>query len=123
MRTRKLLAVLGLTFISTAALTLSVAPARGDAKSELAKATKRGKELWAQKFGSGGKACQECHTKGPNKLSGRRLNTYPKYDKFLKKVVTAQQKLNQMIKTKGKGEELELGSDDLNALEAYVKTR
>ena len=64
-----------------------------------------------------------CHKRGKNKLTAARLNGYPKYDKFLKKVVTGQQKLNQMIRKSAKGEPLELGSADLNALEAYIKSR
>ncbi len=122
MRTRKLTTVIGLTIVATLAFTFFLTPASGDAKTELAKAQKKGETLWAQKWGKG-KTCAQCHTKGANKLTAKRLNAYPKYDKFIKKVVTAQQKLNQMIKSKGKGEELELGSEDLNALEAYIKTR
>ncbi len=120
MRT-KLFTGLGLIVVTAATLTLFAAPASGDAKSELAKAVKQGEVLWKQKWGKG-KTCAQCHTKGANKLTGKRLGSYPKYDKFLKKVVTVQQKLNQMIKSKGKGEELELGSDELNALEAFIKT-
>ncbi len=120
MRT-KLFTGLGLTVVAAASLTLFATPASGDAKSELAKAVKQGEVLWKQKWGKG-KTCAQCHSKGIKKLTEKRLNSYPKYDKFLKKVVTAQQKINQIIKAKAKGEELELGSDDLNALEAFIKT-
>ena len=46
----------------------------------------------------------------------------PKYDKVMKRVVSARQKINNMIKTKSGGEPLDLDSDDLTALEAYIST-
>ncbi len=106
------------------AFLLGAPEASGDATAdkELAAAVKRGGELWKKSWGRGAKACFACHTRGPNKMTGRRLNTYPKYDKFMKKVVSAQQKINQMIRTKSGGKMLDLGSDDMNALMAFMKT-
>lgn len=93
------------------------------ADRELAKAVARGKELWGTAFARGGKTCATCHDRGPNRMTAARLNTWPKYDsKGDRKVTSAQQKMNQMIKKFGRGEPLELGSADLNALEAYIKT-
>ena len=93
------------------------------AERELAKAVERGKELWTTTFARGGKTCATCHTRGPNRMTGARLHAWPRYDdKGDRKVTSAQQKINQMIKKFGRGEPLELGSDDLNALEAYIKT-
>ena len=78
--------------------------------------------VWTTPFGEGAKACSACHSSGANKLTAARLNAYPKYDRPLRAFVTGQQKINQMIRTKGGGTELPLGSDDLNALEAYIKS-
>ncbi len=97
--------------------------AQGDAKSELAKMVKKGKELWKKQWKAGAKTCAQCHDRGPNKMIAVRLNKWPKYDKFLKKVATGQEKINQMIVKQSKGEALPLGHEDLTALEAYIKSR
>lgn len=89
---------------------------------ELKKSIERGRELFGQAFAPGQKSCAACHAGGANKITGKRLNAYPLYDKDLKAVVSVQQKLNQMIESKCKGSALPLGSPDLNALEAYMKT-
>ncbi len=98
--------------------------AEGDAKADkaLEEAVKKGQDLYKKSWRPGAKACFACHVRGPNKLTGRRLKTYPKYDKALRKVVTAQEKINQMIKSKSGGKELPLGHEDLTALEAYIST-
>ena len=93
-----------------------------DAKGELKKAVERGAVLYKKRWAAGSKTCVACHAAGRNKLHAKRANEYPKYDKALRKVVTLQQKLNQMIVSKSKGKALTLGSVDLNALEAYIKT-
>ena len=124
MSTRKI--VPGLLFMLAAASTLALLPepAAGDAASDraMAKALKLGEELWTKEWRRGAKNCVACHAKGANKMIEKRLNEYPKYDKALRKVVTLQQKLNQMIKKKAGGKEFDLGSAELNALEAYTKT-
>ena len=66
--------------------------------------------------------CATCHAEGSNRLTNDRLRTYPKYEKAWQKVISGQQKLNQMIRDRSGGEMLVLGSPDLNALEAYVAT-
>ncbi len=89
----------------------------------LAAAVKEGRVLWSRAWIEGGKSCAKCHNRGPNKMAGKRLNTWPKYDKALKRVASIQVKINQMITKHCKGEALELGSKELTALEAYAKTR
>ena len=102
--------------------------ARGDEKDDaratkaLAESVARGKALWRQVWRRGEKGCFACHTRGPNKMAARRLRTYPKYDKEMGKVVSARQKINHMIHAKSKGKGLDLGNDDLTALEAYIAT-
>ena len=120
---KSLLALLIVLPLASVAV-LDLPDAHGDAKADkaLEEAVKRGAALWKKSWRKGAKACFACHTRGPNKMTGRRMNTYPKYDKALGKVVSGQQKINNMIKTKSGGKVLELGSDDLNALEAYIKT-
>lgn len=117
------LPILVLCLALLAALWVS-APAQGADKvhPQLKKAIEKGRELWRTPKAKGAKSCVACHMRGPNKLTLKRVRAYPKYDKAMKKVVTLQQKLNQMIKSKSKGEPLELGSDDLNALEAFLNT-
>ena len=107
-----------------ASLLVTTASVRGADKvhPQLKKAIEKGKELWRTPKAKGAKSCVACHARGPNKLNLKRVRSYPKYDKAMKKVVTLQQKLNQMIESKSKGKPFELGSDDLNALEAFLKT-
>ena len=98
-------------------------PATGAAAERaLAAAVAQGKRLWRKSWRSGAKACFACHQRGPNKMLGERLGGYPKYDKTLGKVVSARQKINHMIKSKSGGRKLDLASDDLTALEAFIKT-
>ena len=100
----------------------SLRPADGDAASDaLATALKKGEALWRKPFAAGAKSCAECHV-GPNSMKASRLKAYPKFDKVLNRIASSQQKLNQMIVDKSKGAALDLGSDDLNALEAYMST-
>lgn len=107
-----------------AAAWLQAPDARGDATADkaLREAVKKGSTLWKKSWRPGAKGCFACHTRGPNKMTARRANSYPKYDKALGKVVSVQQKINNMIKTKSGGKTLALDSDDMNALLAYVKT-
>lgn len=99
-------------------------PAAGDSKGDkaLAEAVKKGQALYKKSWKAGAKSCFACHVRGPNKLTGRRLKAYPKYDKAMRRVVSAQEKINQMIKGKSGGQALALGHEDLTALEAYIST-
>ena len=98
--------------------------ARGDGQADkaLEEAVAHGKTLWRKVWKKGSKACFACHTRGPNKMAARRLRTYPKYDKAMGRVVSARQKINHMIQSKSGGAALDLDSDDLTALEAYIAT-
>ena len=86
------------------------------------KAVKRGRQLYSQSWGPGTKTCAECHGPGPNRMRSGRAKSYPKFDKAAGKVISAQQKINQMIKVHTLAKPLPLGSDDLNAIEAYLGT-
>ena len=123
MTARKSTALVLVLSLVAAAFLLHSGEARGDAKSELADVVKKGKALWSKQWKKGAKSCATCHDRGPNKLTAKRLNAWPKYDKFLKKVATGQEKIAQMIKKMSLGPEVELGAEDLTALEAYIKTR
>ncbi len=124
MSPRKTILALLLALPFAAAVFFDAPEARGDAAADkaLAAVVKKGAALWKKTWRRGAKACFSCHTRGPNKMTGRRMDAYPKYDKTLKQVVTVQQKLNQMIKSKSGGKPLDLGHADLTALEAYMKT-
>jgi cytochrome c len=98
-------------------------PAEGDAAADaLAAALKRGEALWRKPMASGAKSCAECHGAGPNVMKASRLKAYPRFDKVLNKLVSSQQKIDQMVVEKSKGTALGLGSEDMNALEAYMST-
>lgn len=93
------------------------------AKEELAKAIARGKEL----FGSrelGRKSCQECHENAdkPEDDLRDRAFAYPAYSRRARRVVTLQQKINEMIKFKARGQELDQDGADIAALAAYVES-
>ena len=107
-----------------AAAWFAAGSAQGDATSDqaLAAAVRRGQQLFAAPWKVGAKTCADCHASGPNRLTAARIKAYPKYDKTWAKVLCAQQKINQMISTKSQGSILVLGSDDLNAIEAYLST-
>ncbi|MDA1193778.1 MAG: hypothetical protein O2894_01200 [Planctomycetota bacterium] len=109
---------------AVAASGLRAPAAAGDAVSDQAEAeaVKRGEALYRKSWKTGAKACFACHARGANAINGRRLKAYPKYDKELKRVVTAQEKINQMIVSKSGGTALDLGHADLTALEAYIST-
>jgi cytochrome c len=119
---RRALPALGFLVIAALALD-ALRPASGDAAEDaLAAAVRRGGELWRERWNPEGKSCADCHARGPNQMRVSRVRTWPKYDKVLGRVGNIQQKINQMIRVQGKAEPLELGSDDLNALEAYLVT-
>ena len=124
MNARKTLFALLLALPLAAAALLHAHEARGDAAADkaLAEAVKRGRALWTQSWSAGAKGCFACHTQGPNKMTAARAESYPKFDKGLGKVVNVQQKINEMIRTKSMGKMLELGSEDMNALEAFLET-
>jgi cytochrome c len=91
------------------------------AQDALDKSVARGKELFHAK-NLGKKSCSECH-ENPDKpqfnLVTRQFG-YPAYSVKKRSVVSLGQKINEMLSAKTRGKELELGSADLVALEAYV---
>jgi len=122
MTDRQLRWALPLLIVSLCGGSALSAPADDPAAAALAAAVKRGDELFHAAWAKGGKACASCHAEGQNRMTADRLKGYPKFDKAWQKVITGQQKMNQMIKERAGGEPLVLGSVDLNALEAYVST-
>ena len=93
------------------------------AKEELTKAIARGKELFAS-GDLGRKSCQNCHEdadKPEDDLSDREFS-YPAYSRRARRVVTLQQKINEMIKYKARGQELDGNGADIAALAAYVES-
>jgi cytochrome c len=121
---RRISLVLVVAVLAAGALALGSDPARSEGPGDQAmrKALQRGKDLWNQVWAPNQKSCATCHNAGPNKLIAVRLKAYPKWDKTMNRVVSAQQKINQMIVEKALGKPLELGSEDLNALEAHAST-
>ena len=91
------------------------------AAEALDKSVARGKELFHSKS-LGKKSCSECH-ENPDKpqfnLVTRQFG-YPAYSVKKRSVVSLGQKINEMLAAKSRGKEMELGSADLVALEAYV---
>ena len=92
------------------------------ARKALMASIARGKKLWHGSWGEGTKTCFECHSEGPNRMRMGRVRSYPKYDFGLGKVITIQQKLQQMITEQAKGTAFALGHEDLTAIEAYLNT-
>ena len=91
------------------------------AKEELTKAIARGKELWESKE-LGRKTCKQCH-EDPDKPEDdlrQRKAVYPAYSRRARRVVTLQQKINEMIKYKARGKELDAAGADVAAIAAYV---
>ena len=90
-------------------------------KEALDKAVTRGKDLFHGKE-IGSKACASCHENAekPNLDLKTRAFAYPKYSRAAKNVVTMSQKINEMVKSKSRGKELDLAGADVAAIEAYV---
>jgi cytochrome c len=92
------------------------------AQAALDKAVQRGKELYESKA-LGKKTCASCHEnpEKPNLDLKTRAFSYPAYSKKKKSIVSMGQKINEMLTARsGAAKEMELGSADLVALEAYV---
>lgn len=91
------------------------------AQEALDKSVARGKELFHSKD-LGKKSCSECH-ENPDKPQFNlvtRAFSYPAYSVKKSSVISLGQKINEMLASKSRGKEMELGSTDLVALEAYV---
>jgi cytochrome c len=91
------------------------------AQEALDKSVARGKELFRSKD-LGKKTCAECH-ENPDKPQLNLVTRpfgYPAYSVKKRSVVSLGQKINEMLSGKARGKEMDLGSGDLVALEAYV---
>ena len=124
LRFRRVVFLLCALAVGLAVLASEPPTARGEepGTQELAAVVKKGETLWQKSWRPAAKACFACHLRGPNKMTSLRLKSYPKYDPTLRKVVTAQEKIVQMLRSKSAGPQLELGHEDLTALEAYIST-
>ncbi len=108
---------------SPAAAKDDAAEAARVAKAELAKAVARGEELF-RSGDLGRKSCQDCHDdpdEPQDALAGRAFS-YPAYSRRARRVVTLQQKINEMIKYKVRGQALDAGGADIAAIAAYVSS-
>jgi len=93
------------------------------AKAALKKAVARGKELFNSKD-LGRKTCQQCHEdpdKPEDNLKGHAWS-FPAYSRRARRVVTLQQKINEMIKYKARGKQLDASGADIAAIAAYVQS-
>ena len=116
-----------LVVVTTAVLTTGAANAETERKKQAREAqensVKLGKALFGDaEFGTNGKSCTKCHENPdkPNLNLPERVGDFPKWERREKKVITIGQKINQMIVRNLKGEAMELGSEKLVALEAYL---
>ncbi|NOZ54437.1 MAG: cytochrome C [Gammaproteobacteria bacterium] len=83
----------------------------------LLKAVKKGDDLWhTAKLGTNGLACGNCHPDG----SASNPHTWPKYQTNLGKVGTLREMINWCILVPMQGPMLDLGGDDMIAMEAYA---
>lgn len=97
------------------------AETRKIAAEQLAKSVARGKELFESKA-LGRKSCAQCHEdpEKPNLNLVTREYSYPAYSVKKKAVLSMGQKINEMLTARSRGKEMELGSADIVALEAYM---
>jgi thiosulfate dehydrogenase len=85
-------------------------------KEETDKAIRRGEMLWKDRqLGTNGQNCNMCH---PN-AAATHPETFPKFKQQFRRVVTVQEFINWCIVAAMRGDSLEIGSEELTALEAY----
>lgn len=85
-------------------------------REETDKVIQRGEMLWKdRKLGTNGQNCNMCHPSG----SATHPETYPKYKQQFRRVVTVQEFINWCIVAAMRGDSLEIGSEELTALEAF----
>jgi cytochrome c len=121
----KLVPVLGLAAILLGVVVVAASgqEEKDPAAEALAAAVEQGRTIFRnEEFGTNGKACATCHENPdrPKLHLKDRVGDYPKYDKRERKVITLGQKINQMIERMVRGEPLELGSEKLVAIEAWL---
>lgn len=85
-------------------------------REETDKAIQHGEMLWKDRqLGTNGQNCNMCHPSG----SATHPETFPKYKQQFRRVVTVQEFINWCIVAAMRGNSLEIGSQELTALEAY----
>ena len=76
-----------------------------------------GRELWVSaELGTNGVACAQCHPNGAN----THPETYPKFQQQLGKVIALRDMINWCLRNPLEGDPLELDSDEMIAIEAYL---
>jgi len=76
-----------------------------------------GRELWVSAdLGTNGVACAQCHPNGAN----THPETYPKFQQQLGKVIALRDMINWCLRNPLEGDPLELDSDEMIAIEAYL---
>lgn len=76
-----------------------------------------GRALWTSgALGTNGVACAQCHPNAAN----THIETYPKYQKQLGKVVAIREMINWCIQNPLEGQPLALDDARLTAIEAYI---
>ncbi len=85
-------------------------------REETDKVIRRGEMLWKDRqLGTNGQNCNMCHPSG----SATHPETYPKFKQQFRRVVTVQEFINWCIVAAMRGDSLEIGSEELTALEAF----
>ena len=89
-------------------------------QKEFEVAAQDGRKLWTNdgkvKLGTNGVACAQCHPNAAN----THPETYPKFQKQMGKVVYLTTMINWCIRNPLEGKSLELDSNEMNALLAYI---
>ncbi|MBD3177362.1 MAG: cytochrome C [Armatimonadia bacterium] len=84
---------------------------------EYMKVKDEGRELWGSpELGTNGVSCGQCHPNAAN----THPETYPKFQQQLGEVVELRTMINWCIQNPLEGEHLELDSEEMIALEAYI---
>jgi thiosulfate dehydrogenase len=121
---RKKILGAGLLAVALAVVVTSVPRADEFTKEDVERWTKeymtvvqQGRELWTSAdLGSNGVACAQCHPNAAN----THPETYPKFQQQLGKVAALRDMINWCILNPLEGDPLELDSEEMVAMEAYV---
>jgi cytochrome c len=85
-------------------------------REETDKVIRRGEMLWKDRqLGTNGQNCNQCHPSG----AATHPETFPKFKQQFRRVVTVQEFINWCIIAAMRGDSLEIGSEELTALEAF----
>jgi cytochrome c len=86
-------------------------------EEEYLSVVQEGRALWVDgNLGTNGVACAQCHPNAAN----THPETYPKFQKQLGRVVALREMINWCLMNPLEGAELDLGSAEMVALEAYA---